>query len=47
MTCTYPNGPEEDWCERHRIDHAMIVGMKRRRGEAGEPPPRTMRIAAL
>jgi len=28
MPCLYPHGPEEDWCERHVRDHAMVQTLR-------------------
>lgn len=34
MPCHYPDGQPDDWCERHRADHAMLAALRARSASA-------------
>lgn len=38
MPCHYPEGHEEDWCERHRIDMTLLRALRGERAGDGLKP---------
>ena len=28
MPCVYPDGPADEWCERHQKDHAFVAALR-------------------